>query len=141
MINGYKAGKRVHHVEWVLYFELVESPGSGYCFPCDERGNVHMDRMTPAGLSSLQECRRDEEMEPREYSGPTVYRQAHSYWEPASGTCHCGTVVHLHSDTACPTCGQWYNAVGQELRPPREWGEDTGERFDDTGHCYYSPYE
>ncbi len=33
----------------------------------------------------------------------------------------------------CEICGQWYNFGGQLLRPPREWGEETGERFGDEG--------
>lgn len=35
------------------------------------------------------------------------------------GTCHCGTrFVIEYDDDACPTCGQHYNLMGQELIPP-----------------------
>lgn len=48
--------------------------------------------------------------------------------------CHCGRQVHLdRSDYRCP-CGQWYNAFGQRLAPPSQWGEETGERFDERGN-------
>jgi hypothetical protein len=140
MLREIKPGKRVHHQEWSLHYDYVNCPGSGYSFPCDQQGNVLMDQMMPAGLESLKECRRDEEMEPREFTGPVIVRYAHSSWQPTSGKCDCGRQVFLYGDTKCE-CGRWYNAVGQELRPPREWGEDTGERFDDTGHCYYNPQD
>lgn len=57
----------------------------------------------------------------------------------ATGTCTCGRKVEFSTggdngmgDVKC-ACGQWYNVSGQALRPPREWGEETGERFDDEG--------
>lgn len=56
--------------------------------------------------------------------------------KPLIGKCRCGRKIEFFGhgqDEACD-CGRWYNSSGQELKPPREWGEDTGERFDDFGH-------
>ena len=59
----------------------------------------------------------------------------------ATGTCACGRTVEFAAggdnglgDVKC-ACGQWYNGSGQALRDPCEWGEETGEQFDDGG-CY-----
>ena len=51
--------------------------------------------------------------------------------------CHCGRTHKLEKenwagDSKCE-CGQWYNAFGQKLNPPSQWGEETGERFDEDG--------
>ena len=50
--------------------------------------------------------------------------------------CVCGEHLEVYSsgDVNCPKCDRWFNFVGQELRPPCEWGEETGERFDDFGN-------
>ena len=44
------------------------------------------------------------------------------------GRCKCGEKVVLMGlymgACDCPSCGQWYNVSGQELKDPSEWEED-----------------
>jgi len=51
-------------------------------------------------------------------------------------TCRCGAKTVITSDLGDPCsggCGQWFNFGGQPIRPPEEWGEETGERFGRNG--------
>ena len=58
------------------------------------------------------------------------------YIVPGTGECECGEIVSIEDamTNKCDACGAFYNSMGQRLRPPREWGEETGERFDDDGN-------
>lgn len=43
-----------------------------------------------------------------------------SSWSYLQWDCDCGDVVtrtHGQADVQCPSCGQWYNAYAQRLRP------------------------
>lgn len=53
---------------------------------------------------------------------------------PKKIKCGCGRELVLSEVTNECECGQFYNWAGQKLKPPREWGEETGERFDDHGN-------
>jgi hypothetical protein len=50
----------------------------------------------------------------------------------STATCPCGFRLTLGpGDQECPKCGQWFNAFGQRLKPPEEWGpEDEDEGWD-----------
>jgi hypothetical protein len=49
--------------------------------------------------------------------------------------CTCGLALELWDPmTNRCECGQFYNGSGQLLAHPRNWGEETGERFDDEGN-------
>lgn len=54
--------------------------------------------------------------------------------QPKEIDCACGR--HLVLDDSwynkC-SCGRGYNAFGQKLAPPSQWGEETGEAFDSEG--------
>lgn len=121
-----------------LDFINKEHPSSGYSFSCSENGIIDESKLNPTSRESLAYCRAHPEL----YHGPEFMDCSRKVIEPAQGNCpHCGTVVFLTGDVSCSGCGQWFNAVGQELVPPREWGEDTRERFDDFGNCIYSPMD
>tara|TARA_R100000700_G_scaffold26540_1_gene33353 strand:- start:195 stop:539 length:345 start_codon:yes stop_codon:yes gene_type:complete len=50
----------------------------------------------------------------------------------------CGDELHptdsVCADFCCYECEMWYSGIsGDTLRPPSEWGYDTGESFDDGG--------
>ena len=49
--------------------------------------------------------------------------------------CNCGRSVKLDDPMTnqCDRCGAFYNGFGQRLSPPRFWGEETGEQFDNRG--------
>ena len=103
-------------------FEYAYNCGCG--FPCDEQGNVLLDKMCPETIQNYNDCinglRPDlKDMGARKYT--------HSYTENAKGICtHCGKEVELHNEYcgACQCeCGQWYTVNGQEINPPSMWEE------------------
>lgn len=47
--------------------------------------------------------------------------------------CPCGKSLECPEFTNRCACGRSYNWAGQELAPPSQWGEETGERFTDDG--------
>jgi hypothetical protein len=50
-------------------------------------------------------------------------------------TCACGEELELDDPmTNRCACGQFYNGSGQRLSHPKNWGEETGESFDDFGN-------
>lgn len=58
--------------------------------------------------------------------------------------CGCGRTHELTNangmgDSRC-VCGQWRNASGQALVDPSNWGEETGETFDESGHFVHGDY-
>jgi len=120
--------KLIENISYMLHYDRIEMRGSGYAFDCNKDGTLRS--MTKAGAANLIYCQEH----PAEYHPPHVEEYVHSYWEPATAQCRCGHVITLDGDAPCGSCGQWHNAFGQELRPPREWGEETGERFDDNGN-------
>ena len=125
-----KLTERQHkeHVEYRISFDRIGDAGSGYSFPCSSTGILDTSQMSAVGLSNLEYCKTSADFHP-----PTISKYTNRYTEPATGRCVCGAVVCMDGDVKCD-CGRWYNTFGQELRPPREWGEETGERFDDNGN-------
>lgn len=62
-------------------------------------------------------------------------RRNHDTREPAEGECTCGRTVVLDDPMTNECgCGRFYNGSGQALAHPSQWGEETGERFDDRGN-------
>lgn len=47
--------------------------------------------------------------------------------------CDCGRKVRCEDFTNRCRCGQFFNYAGQRLAPPSQWGDETGESFDDDG--------
>ena len=75
---------------------------------------------------------------PRVLVDQGVQECRHSHFDRGAVRCGCGNYHELHDangmgDSRCDFCDQWRNASGQELEPPCNWGEDTGERFGDDG--------
>jgi hypothetical protein len=49
--------------------------------------------------------------------------------------CSCGKTLYLDDPmTNECSCGRFYNGFGNALSHPRNWGEETGEYFDDHGN-------
>lgn len=130
MIKIIEQGKRVSVVEFHLWWFWKDDPNAGFSFPCDADGKIFKKELAPAGLDSLRECIEDRGAK---MTGPVVRSSSRSYWQAATAKCDCGLTIHLHGNTRCD-CGRWFNACGQELNPPRMWGEETNERFDDFGN-------
>ena len=102
--------------------EFTRADGSGFAFPCDERGNP-LSTLSPEALENYEYCLDHPEEFPEAFDEIRV--QVRRYTEPASGTCICGTRVSLPGSymgaDECPGCGRWYNVYGQELLPPDQW--------------------
>ena len=124
MIKEYTPSRK----ETVTQFDLVfyTEPGWGLSFPCDENGKVNLDDMQPAAVKNYQFAMANPQHYPHAWN--KVEKRNHDYRIPASGVCHCGTRIELtdeyYAACQCPTCGQWWNLSGQELRPPCEWEEE-----------------
>ena len=113
---------------YIQEFEIEK--GWGYSFACDSTGKVvdkDLERFT-----RFRDTLQDDKGKPLTYLGMKSWETG--YWENAIIECRCGAHVELEGDSECESCGRWYNSGGQTLRPPSQWGEETGEYFDDYGH-------
>jgi hypothetical protein len=123
--------QRVEEPKWNLFFQWKDHPGSGYSFDCDAAGNLL--EPTPERIQRVADCRENPGLAP-----PVIQSWVQRYYEPALIQCDCkrehALVDQNGMGDSCCECGQWYNAVGQQLIPPTQWGEDTGERFDERGY-------
>lgn len=127
-----KKGERITKV----YYERCwhDKPNCGFGFPCDENGEVFISELEELGLKNYLACINGKFPHLKDRG---AVRYEHSYWEPAILKCDCGRELQLDS-CAIPDynrceCGRGYNNSGQELAPPSQWGEETGERFGANG--------
>jgi len=113
--------KIIHHVEWEMVFDLLDSPGSGYSFPCNEVGNINTSNMQGLGLENLRKCQ--EGVYPVGLGH--IQKLAWNYSEPGIVKCDCGLRVYLDDSWAnsCD-CGREYSGNGQLLAPRSQWGEE-----------------
>lgn len=99
-----------------------DDPNSGFAFAVKD-GEVDFSVMSEGAEENFKYCVEhpeifiDEGIITREYDVPI----------PAQLRCDCGETFYLENDYygayQCPNCGQWYNWVGQHLKPPEEWEE------------------
>jgi hypothetical protein len=128
-----------YHTEHRLMFDRVELPGSGYSFPCDEKGTVDMEALHPNGRESYAECLKGQvgssKMEPGRIES---YETRHV--EPGTIECDCGAHLDNHGGftITCYRCEADYNGAGQRLAHRSQWGEETGESWQD---CYSGSME
>ena len=106
------------------------NPGCGIGFACDVDGCI-LDTLALSDTAIRNLC--SMLFQPDRYT-PAFETREHSYMMAGGGRCTCGLYVHLDNATtnSC-RCGRFYNGYGQELAPPSQWGEETGERFDGCG--------
>ena len=103
-----------------IYYERDYYRGSELChsFPCDVKGNMMFNKMTPQGIESFKRISSNDEYVFQ------VGKYKHSWMEPAIGICdNCKREVRLVSDDhgACKCkCGAWYSLSGQALVPPNQ---------------------
>lgn len=123
MLNNIVRPERRLEVSYGLRF--FDDPEGGYEFPCDENGNVFVDKMSPAAKENYEYCLAHPDKYWYAFKKVKEYRR----WvkDTPYGTCHCGERVYLINKymgaCQCPRCGQWYNLFGEELLPPSEWGD------------------
>lgn len=120
--------KRAHKtvLSFNRVFHWVDSPGSGFVFHCDEKGNV---ALTEGNRTSFEKCLKLSKTGQIIDNG--IERLEHSYVEPAIGNCPCGNAIVLDGFTNSCSCGRDFNMSGQELAPREQWGEETGESLSD----------
>lgn len=120
--------KRQRHTEvsYTHQFDYIDSPGSGFSFPCDKDGEVLS--MQPAARANYMKCLSGE----HKVRDLGIQRREHTYTEPTIGECNeCGAEVVLSGFTNTCDCGCDYNMSGQMLAPRECWGEETGESLSD----------
>ena len=121
-------GRRVEDISHYIFYEWAEELDSGFMFPCNQAGIIDFDGMEQVALDNYDKCESGE----YEVVCHGLRREVNSYWEPAVAVCSCGHEVTLESNTnQCESCRSYYNMGGQELRDPREWGEETDEHHTD----------
>ncbi len=118
--------QRHTEVEYNLVFSDRNCQGAAYSFPCDEQGNVASGINQNSWMLAHDSTR---------YAEPYIRRYEHTWAEPAVLRCECGAAVTLDDamTNSCDRCHTFYNGSGQRLAHPSQWGEETGERFDDNG--------
>lgn len=123
MIKDFKRGEWVEKTDYELRF--YRDANGGFAFPCDKDGNPLMDPDNKAAWDNYHECLKNPEEFPYYFNHKVA--NTHSWREPNSGTCYCGTRIELVNEymgaCECPKCGKWYNLFGQELKNPEHWDE------------------
>jgi len=118
--------ERINKIDYSLFFERRAEQGSGYALDCDAQGNILGDTwMNKEGREAqAAEYRKDTAT----FFAPRIQESHRSWIEPASGRCHCGTVVYLEDglENYCDGCKACYNMCGQRVYP-----EMAEERYED----------
>lgn len=110
------------------FFERHDERNCGFCFYCDENGNLNFTN--EAQKTSFEYVLNHPEI----YHDCGVKKHERSYTEPSILLCDCGYEVCLTDFTnTCDHCESDYNLFGQKLAPRSQWGEETGESWQD---CY-----
>jgi hypothetical protein len=122
--------KQKRQIDWVTEyihrFDNVHDRSKGSSFPCDAQGKL----IEPEHQKWFEKAKADPECE---YMG--IIKWERKVVRPAIVRCACGRDHELWDVVTNEVgCGRFYNGSGAELRHPREWGEETGERFDDHGN-------
>lgn len=132
MLKNYVPSRYQIEIEYRLEWDT--SDDGGLTFPCDEKGEVKLDELTPSGKANYEYC----VSHPNEYKRCAVLRKrVYRVCDPAHGECICGREVFLHNQYygACQCeCGRWYNLFGSEILPPEYWEEDIHD-VENGGEC------
>ena len=117
----------VEKTHYRLAFDDAQFPESGYAFPCDKDGNILWDKVSYPEVTrkSLAYCKAHPDRWTRQSRDGRVVAIID---RKRYGICpHCGRKVYLsgcgYMGTYECACGQWYNAFGQEVKPPDEWDD------------------
>lgn len=120
---------RPHHElieEYALFFERIDSPGSGFGPSCDVAGNIIGDlwRTKEEREADVAGFRADPALR-----APVLQNLSRTWFNAGSVRCGCGAEHQLvRGDSACD-CGQLFNACGQELVPRDQWEENYEEDY------------
>lgn len=105
--------------------------GAAIAFDCDAAGVI----LNPLALADCAIANLMRGLWSGRFAAPVVEVFQVTKTTPMSGMCVCRARLHLYDAqlNECERCGRMYNGFGQELAPPAQWGEETGERFTDAG--------
>lgn len=114
-----------------LIFRCVDyAKGGRYSWPCDEAGNVDVDKLCEAAQENYRGCVAGE-LRGFAVLPPEIQSFEQKWIEDAEGRCECGRIVVLSGFTNECECGRDYSRSGQELAPRSQWGLETGEALGD----------
>lgn len=122
-----RESREVETVRYEIRFHYRNDRNCGFSFDCDENGVVDTKELTPAGQANYQSCL--DGTYNVECQG--IRKDERAYVEPAIGRCSCGESVELGGFTNTCQCGRDYNWNGTLLAPREQWGEETGESWQD----------
>ena len=145
MIKIISERHRESHTEYILQFDLIgERKGNGYGFPLLSKdaaiiplkeSETESNKYVPCSeedctwWKSYLSVKEDRE----HYKEPYVDKNAWYCTEPAHALCKCGTEILLEDDymgaCQCPSCGQWYNLFGEEVKDPDKWEDDSDDEY------------
>ncbi len=124
-----RKARRVTVTSLVRVFDYADEPGSGFSFPCDEKGLSRADGkpLNIGARANYAACLAGV-VGGHAVIDRGIERHEHRYNEPAIIACvACGKSVTLDHDSARCRCGRYYSLSGQALSDPSNWGEETGE--------------
>jgi hypothetical protein len=111
-------------------FVLKSDPSRMFSFPCNEKGEIKFDLLSPQAIVSAETVVGNT----TEYEDRGVKSWVVRWTEPAIGVCDCcGRHIELEGFTNTCKCGAEYNSAGQRLAARSQWGEETGEHPADIG--------
>jgi len=117
MIDIIKPRHKVSETTYEICFYKDEEICWG--FPADENGNLIKDANYENWKPNYDKAMADPTYTHR------LEKQINTWTENAQAKCHCGETIELYNEymgaCECPSCGQWYNVFGQELKNPSEW--------------------
>ena len=118
-----KQAVRGQRVDYMLVYDLHDSPGSGFAFDCDADGNL-LKHTPEAALNYIKA------QDTGKYRFMGIQRYEANWTEPATGACPCGQDVDIfpgEMTSSCDNCGRDYDWNGVLLVNRSLWGEETGE--------------
>jgi hypothetical protein len=121
--------------EYSLFYENKNLLGSGYGYPCDEHGNVFIEKLSYMARKGYESFRGGAFIGAENFLPPRIQKAEWNFIEPAVLRCGCGCEVVLMDpmDNVCDKCGGIYNMSGQKMsRLSYEVDPaDAGERYEE----------
>ena len=124
-----RKSSRKERVEYSLFFERPDEPGSGMAFDCDAAGQIVGEVLHSQRMPNLEVA--EEGVRSGKYKPPFVQKYVSRWTEPMVIACDCGRTLDLPGNTNGCRCSREYNAFGQLLSARVFWGEETGEHSAD----------
>jgi len=106
--------KRKDKSTYSLVYVWKEDHSAGFDFPCDENGELLLDKMAQYELNDYGRCEMGEWKDLVVFKG--ICKTHHIEDISAVARCHCGQLLALKENrNVCSNCGKSYNSIGEEL--------------------------